>query len=1187
MKIKGFAKITAVAEDGTEKVLLDNQQNDICWQAFRHMFIYSSSLELPLRRDAAAEFDGTGTRWKIFYGASDIKSSPLNSWYPNDGSRNVDTDFPVYTAGALVTEPDKMTFRATIPAPVGSSRTINVIGLTMVNSTASSDPVTLTGGNLTILKLTTPCIQATNVTLVITYDLYLYPNQAVSDGRVSSQTYQYIKDLLRYTCDNIGARKTYYGIRDINFTCYNFDNLPTFGTPGMYGNSVANSSGELTSDGMLRAGPLVEVTANAYRYALTFAGVETVGMFIKKAFLHGGTWKTNASDYHVNALLYQGVRASTDTNPVQSVYGQRNSPPGPMQDLTVNNTATMTGYPVFNTSGWTDPSYQKLVRINITGTGNLGTATYNISVMNFVAGFAGNRWLPRTAILPQTLVSDGYFRRESHDEIYETAIDAYSGAITYRGNSAGTAVLAASCLRSKAGVSIYEVLTGKKKTFNSANGLSVSAVSDGEASGGYYYVTCANTGLWRIKEDYTTVEQVTSPTGLNRAYQICKMNDANGTLWVVFDGGLCKLANPSAALGSLTWTVHNETTGTPTFTYAGITNNNWSNVAAMIVNPDNNSVAQFLFLTGTLAGNDSSNYFRKGFVWWDTSTGMAVNPGSSGVYFGGFNNGAASWTLANILYLSDQIRCCGNKWICASSTRLNYSSYTYYFGYGAGNLSQSDISTGTFSRFIPANINNVSGVISCVTFAFGGYIPGIFVSAATLSTLSGSVTLNSSSANVEFSLRAGASSYHTNLETADINYGNLSRVLLYLPGSNMLFTIEENANGYGVTPFVLPPTHSKYNTYKEAFWKDYGWDGANWVLGNAGSKTITGTNEVMSFIDGLGISFANGASGTSFVAGEWFIFAVGDGVFKDNGVTYTCNFSYSMYPTKEIAISGNVPTTALGALTDEPVTFSLMMPNRTSSGFFGAGTPTYAIQNKGIIFSRPGSTGTDSQLIADQLIPASSQFDLRFKWASLAAAGSGTTQIFGLYTGTGTYTSGVHFRFSRGTGVLTVYNNNTLLATVSTPDINGVCRIARDASNNIISYYNGVALHAAVNSTSQFVILADASDNAYGQGWWDMKLSYTEVRRVLRLGSAVGSTGSYSPKFSSLTYSSLPGDVTVNIGSGTPLTAILDYTSAGVALTGTGRVKVCPGAGWLIFHDSEPANPVSGTAVAHFVLNNL
>lgn len=1185
MRIKGFAKITAIAEDGTEKVLLDNQQNDICWQAFRHMFIYISSLELPLRRNAAAEFDGSGTRWKIFYGASDIKSSPLNSWYPNDGSRNVDTDFPVYTAGALATDPDKMTFRATIPAPVGSSRTINVIGLTMVASGWTSTPVDLTSGNLTILKLTTPCVQATNVTLVVTYDLYLYPNQAVSDGRVSSQTYQYIKDALRYSCDNIGVNRAYYGMRDINFTPYNFDNLPTFGTPGVFGTSVANSDGELTSDGMLRVAPSVEVTANAYRYALTFTGAETVGVFIKKAFFHGCTWNTNDNRYHLNSLLYQGVRASTDTNPVQSVYGQRNSPPGPMQDLTVNNTATMTGYPVFNTSGWVDPGYQKLVRINITGGGSLGAATFNMSVMNFIAGFAGNKWLPRTAMLPQTLITNGYFRKEGHDDIYETALDAYSGAITYRGNSTGTAVLAASCLRSKPGVSIYEVLTGKKKTFNSANGLLVSAVSDGETSGGYYYVTCANTGLWRIKEDYTVVEQVTSPTGLDRAYQICKMNDANGTLWVVFDGGLCKLADPSAALGSLAWTVHNETTGTPTFTYAGITNNNWSNVAAMIVNPDNNSVAQFLFLTGTLAGNDSSGNFRTGYVWWDTSTGMAVNPGSNGVAFGGFI-GTASWTLANILNISDQIRCCGNKWICGTSTRLDYSSYTYYFGYGAGNLSQSNISSGTYSRYIPANINNVSGVISSVTNTYGSHLPGIFVSAATLSTLSGNVTLNSSSANVEFPLRAGANSYLTNLETANIDYGNLSRVLLYLPGSNMLFTIEEKANGYGVTPFVLPPTHSKYDTYKGAFWKDYGWDGANWVLGNAGSKTITGTNEVMPFIDGLGISFANGASGTSFVAGEWFIFAVGDGIFKDNSVTYTCNFSFSMYPTKEVAITGNLPTAPLGALTDEPVTFSLMAPNRTSTTY-GAGIPTYAIQNKGIIFSRPGSTGTNSQLIADQLIPASSQFDLRFKWASLAVGGSATTQIFGLYTGNGTYTSGVHFRFSRGTGALTVYNNNTLLATVSTPDINGVCRIARDASNNIISYYNDDALHAAVNSTSQFVILADASDNVYGQGWWDMKLTYTETRRVLRLGSAVGSTGSYSPKFSSLTYSSLPGDVTVNIGSGTPLTAILDYTSAGVALTGTGRVKVCPGAGWLIFHDSEPANPVSGSVVAHFVLNNL
>lgn len=84
------------------------------------------------------------------------------------------------------------------------------------------------------------------------------------------------------------ARRT-VGIRDINFTCYNFDNLPHLEHRGMYGNSAAYSDGELTSDGMLRVAPSVEVTANAYRYALTFTGVETVGMFIKKAFLHGAS----------------------------------------------------------------------------------------------------------------------------------------------------------------------------------------------------------------------------------------------------------------------------------------------------------------------------------------------------------------------------------------------------------------------------------------------------------------------------------------------------------------------------------------------------------------------------------------------------------------------------------------------------------------------------------------------------------------------------------------------------------------------------------------------------------------------------------------------------------------------------------------------------------------------------------
>lgn len=1182
MNIVGLATIVAIDEIGKETVLYTDECNDICWQSFRHAFISNTDIELPKRRDTAKEVIVSTSRWKLFYGSSDIKTSPLNSWYPADGTVNVSTDYPVYVTGTLLTDPDKMTFRATIPAPVGSPRTINVIGLDITNSGSSRDMTSLTGGHLTILKLSTPCTQAVNVTLVVTYDLYLYPAQAVFDNRISSENYRYLKEVLKYVCDNVGVNHIFHGIRDFNYTPYDLNNIPSFGITGIFNTTAISSDGELTSDGMLRANPLIEVTANAIRYSLTFTDNATVGLFIKNSVMVGGGYLNTDNRTHTTALFYQSVRGDTDTNPVQNVYGQRNSPPGPSQDLTVNNTATMTGNPVFNTTNWVDPKYQKMVKLNITGTGGLGVATYNISVMNFIAGFAGNKWIPRTALLPQPLVAQGYFRKATNDAIYESLDDAISGGITYRTNAAGTHVLAASCLRTKTGVSIYEVLSGKKFSFNSANGLAVTAVSDGEISGGYYYITCANTGLWRINNALDTVELVSSPTGTDKAYQICKMNDANGSLWVLFDGGLCRLTNPSAGLGSLSWVTHNSTSGTPTFTYAGITDNNWANVTAMIVNPDNTSVYQFLFVTGTLTAGDASGNFRKGFVWWDTSTGVASNPSTSGVPYSGFS--AALWTPTNLLNISDQIRCCANKWFVSGTTRLSVTTIGYYFSYGVGGLNSFTITNGTYWRYVPATINGVTGLFTTGAAVSGNNIPGLFISATAITALAGSTTLTQASSNIEFVFRSGANSFVTNMETASLLQGNLATVLTYLPQVNMLFSAEYSPNSYGVTPFILPPTHAKYATYKGAFWKEYGWDGINWVADNTGSKTITGSNEFLPFLDNLGVYFANGVSGTSFVAGEWFIFAIGNGIFKDNGVTYTANIAYSLYPTKEISITGNLPTTPMGALTDEPVTFSLLTPNRTSTVFDGVST--YATQNKGIIFSKPSTTGVNSQLVADQLIPASSQFDLRFKWASLAIAGTATTQTYGLYTGTGTYTAGVHFRFSRSTGALTVYNNNTLLATVASPDINGICRIVRDASNNIISYYNGVALHSAVNSTSQFVIIADAADNAYGQGWWDMELTYTEARRVMRIGSAVGSTGSYSPKFSSLTYSSLPADVKVYIGSGTPLTAILDYTSAGVALSGTGRVKVCPGAGWLIFHDSEPANPVSGRAVAHFVLNN-
>ena len=192
----------------------------------------------------------------------------------------------------------------------------------------------------------------------------------------------------------------------------------------------------------------------------------------------------------------------------------------------------------------------------------------------------------------------------------------------------------------------------------------------------------------------------------------------------------------------------------------------------------------------------------------------------------------------------------------------------------------------------------------------------------------------------------------------------------------------------------------------------------------------------------------------------------------------------------------------------------------------------------------------------------------------------------GLATGSGTYTYGLHFRYNANTGNLEVYNNTTLVNTISNPSVDAVCRIARVGST-ITAYYDGVS-QGTVSSSSKFVIMSrSGGGNNYESGWWDMKLTYTESRRVLIVGSSGAGTGYYSSKFAGLISNSVTGSNQIYIGSGSPLTAIMDYTTAGVALTGTGRVKVAAGAGWLIFHDSEPANPITGYAHATYVRNNL
>lgn len=1185
MKIVGIATIELLHADGTRE-FHSEVENHISYPVWRAFFYAPdgdrTTMALPVARNPSVQANGTPSMWWIYYGATDAHPTTLNSFYPHGGAVQVDVNTPYWTDRVVATDPDIMTFTAVIPAPAGQPRTIRVLGITATTPNTNSPAELMANGKFTILRLTTPCQQAITASVIVTYRLYIHPAIATTSPGVSDGWWDRMRAILKVAATPSSALSVSYANLNgvVASSCYDYSAMPTHSVESyQYSNGVTVASHELTDNGFFNYYPTLNNYANVIRSQFTYgvSHIPATGVWVKNIAHMGRDMYSPTTQGLHGSMVYQPA-VPAGSSPIQNVYPQRNSPPGPFQDLTVNNTATMTGVLNLDPSTWVDPKLQKLVRITIATPGAVGVATYGISVSPFLAGFAGNRWVPRTALLPQPQSVNREFRLNPNPAYYEGLI--LQGGTTYRSPDGSEYVAAANCQRTKGGIVVYNIITGVKLVFNAVTGLAATAVSDLAVVGGYIYVTCANTGIWRISPDMLTVEAVTSPTGVNAAYQISAMT--NDTLWVMCDGGLCHLTNPTAAVGGLVWTVHKPTGGdAPSFTYTGITDGNWSHVTAMVVDPDHVD-NRMLLVTSALPGGDTSGTYRKGFVWWDTASGVAAAPDTAGFTYSGVPR-----TDAGLLSVSDSIRCHGGRWLCYTGTQTTSTPTNYHFAYGAASLNGVLFNAISTQRFIPATINGVAVWIASTCYN-GSRLPGYVIKASTIANIPHNTTLNTASPYIDCMLRQGANSYTAEMATAQPDCGNLTSTLVYLPGHNLLFTQETVPEMYGVTPFMLQPnlpSPTIYTLYSGAWWRDYGWDGGGWVLGHPGRRPTHGNVSVTAPLDGLGVSFTDGVSGTSFVSGEFWSTTVGQGLMKDNGTSYNVSsFAWSLDATAPFTQTSAIPQTPLGLRTDEWLTFRPIDANYTSNaGVQQAGSR--CVQHKGTVVSRVVETSiTSGGIVADQLIPANTAFDLRFKWITLVTVNDAYSPTMGLYTGTSSYTASLRFRYCSN-NTLEVVNNGTVLATIPTPSVDAVCRITRDASNVMQAYYDGTPVGATVTYNASMSIVGFGGYHDNNSGWYDMLLTYTEARRVLILGDANTQTGSYSPSFTGLTVTGLVQDTSVLIGSGTPLAAALQYTPSSVALTATGTAKVLPGAGWIVFHDSEPAASVTVSTVLHHLYN--
>lgn len=1130
----------------------------------------NNNMEMPPQRGLTTD---AGKRWRIYWSSSEIKQSMLNTGIPQGtlGSETVgsyvdcNVGSPFFTAKVLPTDKNFLTFIADI-LPGTSTRTIKSLAL---GHNVSSNSMLYGDVMFTNLNLTTPCIQDNLTVIRVTYRLYYDdPVDQVGYSEFSDGMYKYFINKLKYISDGSltgnSSEQIFSGNNVITSTFYNPSNIDIYKPFIGYADSnILLINSDLAFSGYINTSTWYQDT-NVYSATQSLTEISTMGCFFRtvnvcssslysggdRIYEYSSSWRISILPYLYKTIL------SSNVSPVKNVFKQISSANTPFQDL--SSIGTMTGTIDINSNNWSTQYLPKIVRLNITNSGDNTTATYNYEVGTFAGGFIENTYSPRTVILPQDGIRNydyTYHRKKSQDN--DILRDVTTGGTIIRSPDNIKYFVAVNCQRNQNSISYYNIETGNKYVLNSTStpALPVTNTSDMAVSNGYTFVTCSNTGLWKISPDFNTVTNINSIGGsidATKAYQIDVKE--NGDLWVLFEGGLAKGVTPDNG-NTWNWSVF-DTTTSPAFSATGITNSNWSNVTAMCVDPEHTN-DRVLFILGSAA---STNNYAAGFIWWERLTGTTTIM-TSGVPY-------PSFSLSENLKRSDLVRCVNGYWFTSTVISSNgNASYAIYNATYNNNWTTKNSISGIDGRVIPAKINNIK---SCLMGSIGKgtntKYPAIVLKASSMSLLPSTLTLNMS-VN-EFSLLNGSSSTLNDYSRNSVAF-NGAYPLVYLEKSNMLICYQLEGNVFYFMPIIPPSTALNYNDYKGAFWKQYGWDGSSWILGSNLSKTCHSSLET--FMDGLEIRFNNGATGTSFVNTEKFTFVVGNGIMKDNATQLDLKLSF--YPWKTETITDlytpsngqitTVPSEIYGELVDEPLTFSNLNPNSTSKLPF--------MISKGRL-SKLQNSPSDAYISCEE-IAANTQFTIKFKLSStIIAPSNGSPILTPLELNTGSGVSIATIVFNNSTGDLRITNgtyDSTILGTIpkNLLSIDKEFVITRLRNNSIIFIYDNIIYAVKSNSSKVYLYTYSSSnyDSISFKGYYDMKISYTDFRRMALFGNQLLSTGKFNTKFMHTSVNNFLGNLKCTINN-IPQTILFTPSYASSTLAAN-QVRYETGSGYLVFRD--------------------
>lgn len=513
--------------------------------------------------------------------------------------------------------------------------------------------------------------------------------------------------------------------------------------------------------------------------------------------------------------------ASFANKPIQVIHNHNANAVAPFLD--VSFLATSQGSINVSASSWDVNGYPEFDRVEFTSTGAVGSAKYLFKKRIMLGFDEGNNYNPNISTYNQFL-----YGSNSTDN----SIPTYKGFTSFMQNIEqydDKRVV----LFEATGISILQMITGEAVTFHSTTSPALPVTNVGQVATdtlGNVWVACRNTGLYKIANPLTspTITKMTASTNGIPADTGCfgVALGYGGKVWAVFDGGLSSTVNNGTS-----WFNHNPAS-TPSFSYTGITNNNWNVVRMLRV--DINSVDNQMAVVCNPPLATASNYNIG--IWWSlTTAALAGFQLSAGAGFSTPRYG--------------QVRCSkvGSGWAYTTPTGANDQMGTYIPTFNTGTITQLTSSPGNSyvfgSQHQIAFSYDYYGVPYCIATSNGpnqvnsldNTVYGVIYNGSALSNFITSTTTGNGSGSI----------FSTEM------YPNANPVIL-TRGMNRILYNAQNAYNAGTTQLPLlmnqlsptnyvDPLNGRYSPFEEMAWEKYHWNGSAWQLRYFADATDTST----------------------------------------------------------------------------------------------------------------------------------------------------------------------------------------------------------------------------------------------------------------------------------------------------------------------------------------------------------